>query len=198
MSAKIHAIHRGSRESYVVPRIHAELADDYDIHVNQKARRALDACGEPTRCRAALRAHHVSIFTRSPADLSIGTFRSTSSIALVLILPMFRRAFLFLHLVRYVSRIVVSINHLKTHLVLATINMRSHSAGPRRVIHHSDHARSTRASPSASAAARWRHAIRWFVGDAYDNAMPNRFSPRWNVSCSIAQLRRSRGEAGDL
>jgi len=36
LSAKIHAIHRGSRESYGVPRIHAELADDYDIHVGKK------------------------------------------------------------------------------------------------------------------------------------------------------------------
>jgi len=36
LTAKIHAIHRFSRESYGAPRIHAELADEHGIHVGRK------------------------------------------------------------------------------------------------------------------------------------------------------------------
>jgi len=36
LTAKIHAIHRRSREAYGAPMIHAELADDHDIRVRRK------------------------------------------------------------------------------------------------------------------------------------------------------------------
>ena len=36
LSAQIHAIHRRSRGAYGAPMIHAELADDHDIHVGCK------------------------------------------------------------------------------------------------------------------------------------------------------------------
>ena len=72
LTAKIHAIHRLSRECYGVPRIHAELADEYGIHVGTQARRAADACGEACAgCRAgASCAPRWPIFTRDlPPDL---------------------------------------------------------------------------------------------------------------------------------
>jgi transposase-like protein len=36
LTAKIHAIHRRSREAYGAPMIHAELADDHGVHVGRK------------------------------------------------------------------------------------------------------------------------------------------------------------------
>jgi putative transposase len=36
LTAKIHAIHRRSRESYGAPRIYAELADEHGVHVGRK------------------------------------------------------------------------------------------------------------------------------------------------------------------
>ena len=71
LSAKIHAIHRGSRESYGVPRIHAELADDYDIHVGKKrVARLMRAAGlRGVSRRRFVRTTVADIYADLPPDL---------------------------------------------------------------------------------------------------------------------------------
>lgn len=71
LSAKIHAIHRGSRESYGVPRIHAELADEYGIHVGKKrVARLMRAAGlRGVSRRRFVRTTVADIYADLPPDL---------------------------------------------------------------------------------------------------------------------------------
>ncbi len=148
LSAKIHAIHRGSRESYGVPRIHAELADDYGIHVGKKrVARLMRAAGlRGVSRRRFVRTTVADRYADLPPDLVDRNFQIDQLdrlwVADITYCPTWA-GFLFLAIVLDAcSRKVVGWameNHLRTELVLAAINMALAQRRPEGVIHHSDH-----------------------------------------------------------
>jgi putative transposase len=185
LSAKIYAIHRGSRECYGVPRVHAELADDYDIHVGKKrVARLMRAAGlRGVSRRRFVRTTVADIYADLPPDLVDRNFRISELdrlwVADITYVPTWA-GFLFVAIVLDAcSRKVVGWameNHLRTELVLAAINMALAQRRPEEVIHHSDHGcqytsfafgkrcREMGVMPSVGS-----------VGDAYDNAMAESF-----------------------
>ncbi len=185
LSANIHAIHRRSRECYGVPRIHAELADDYGIHVGKKrVARLMRAAGlRGVSRRRFVRTTVADIHADLPPDLVDRNFRINEIdqlwVADITYVPTWA-GFLYLAVVLDAcSRKVVGWameNHLRTELVLAAINMALAQRRPEGVIHHSDHGcqytsfafgkrcREMGVMPSVGS-----------VGDAYDNAMAESF-----------------------
>ena len=193
LSAKIHAIRRGSRECYGVPRIHAELADDYDIHVGKKrAARLMRAAG----LRGVMRRGFVRTTVRdwtalAPPDLVDRNFQIDRLdrlwVADITYCPTWA-GFLYLAIVLDAcSRKVLGWameNHLRTELVLAAINMALAQRRPEQVIHHSD--RGTQYTSVAFGKRCQEMNVMpsvGSVGDAYDNAMAEIFGRPWNVSC---------------
>jgi putative transposase len=86
-------------------------------------------------------------------------------------------------------------NHLRSELVLQAFEMAYGQRRPRDVVHHSDQARSTPQSPSASAARRWACAhrwARWVTASTTPTPCPRPSSPRSSASCSIVGDSRSR------
>jgi putative transposase len=185
LTAKIHAIHRASRECYGVPRIHAELADDYGIHVGKKrVERLMRAAGlRGVSRRRFVRTTVADMYADLPPDLVDRNFQIDQLdrlwVADITYVPTWA-GFLFLAIVLDAcSRKVVGWameNHLRTELVLAAINMALAQRWPEGVIHHSDHGcqytsfafgkrcREMGVMPSVGS-----------VGDAYDNAMAESF-----------------------
>jgi putative transposase len=186
LSAKIHAIHRGSRECYGVPRIHAELTDDYGIHVGKKrVARLMRAAGlRGVSRRRFVRTTVADIHADLPPDLVDRNFSIRELdrlwVADITYVPTWA-GFLYLSIVldacsRKVVGWAMENYYLKTELVLAAINMALAQRRPEGVIHHSDHGcqytsfafgkrcREMGVMPSVGS-----------VGDAYDNAMAESF-----------------------
>ena len=186
LSVKIRAIHRGSRECYGVPRIHAELADDYGIYVGKKrVARLMRAAGlRGVSRRRFVRTTVADIYADLPPDLVDRNFCISELdrlwVADITYVPTWA-GFLYLAIVLDAcSRKLVGWameNHLRTELVLAAINMALAQRRPDgEVIHHSDHGcqytsfafgkrcREMGVMPSVGS-----------VGDAYDNAMAESF-----------------------
>jgi len=185
LTAKIHTIHRLSRECYGAPRIHAELADEHDIHIGRKrvARLMRAARLRGVSRRRFVRTTVADIHADMPPDLVDRNFRIGQLdrlwVADITYIPTWA-GFLYLAIVLDAcSRKVVGWamdNHLKTELVLAAINMALAQRRPQDVIHHSDHGcqytsfafgkrcREMGVVPSVGS-----------VGDAYDNAMAESF-----------------------
>jgi len=203
LSAKIHAIHRGSRECYGVPRIHAELADDYGIHVGKKrVARLMRAAGlRGVSRRRFVRTTVADIHADLPPDLVDRNFQIDQLDRLWVADITYCATwagFLFLAIVLDAcSRKVVGWameNHLKTELVLAAINMALAQRQPEGVIHHSDHGcqytsfafgkrcREMGVMPSVGS-----------VGDAYDNAMAESFFA--TLECELLDRRTFRTQA---
>lgn len=185
LTARIHSIHRLSRESYGVPRIHAELAMEYGIHVGRKrVARLMRAAG----LRGISRRRFVRTTTPDkeavlPPDLVERDFEIHELdrlwVADITYIPTWL-GFLYLSVVLDAcSRMVVGWameNHLRTELVLAAINMAYAQRRPDGVIHHSDHGcqytsfafgkrcQELGVVPSVGS-----------IGDAYDNAMAESF-----------------------
>jgi hypothetical protein len=148
LTAKIHAIHRRSRESYGAPRIHAELADEHGIHVGRKrvARLMRAARLRGVSRRRFVRTTVPDIHADLPPDLVDRNFRIGELdrlwVADITYIPTWA-GFLYLAIVLDAcSRRVIGWameNHLRTELVLAAINMALSQRRPEGVIHHSDH-----------------------------------------------------------
>jgi putative transposase len=185
LSAKIHAIHRGSRECYGVPRIHAELADDYDIHVGKKrVARLMRVAGlRGVMRRGFVRTTVQDLTALAPPDLVDRQFQSDQIdrlwVADITYCPTWA-GFLYLAIVLDAcSRKVVGWameNHLRTELVLAAINMALAQRRPKQVIHHSD--RGTQYTSFAFGKRCQEMNVMpsvGSVGDAYDNAMAESF-----------------------
>jgi putative transposase len=185
LSAKIHAIHRGSRECYGVPRIHAELADDYDIHVGRKrVARLMRAAGlRGVMRRSFVRTTVQDLTALAPPDLVDRNFQIDQLdrlwVADITYCPTWA-GFLYLAIVLDAcSRKVVGWameNHLRTELVLAAINMALTQRRPQQVIHHSD--RGTQYTSFAFGKRCQEMNVMpsvGSVGDAYDNAMAESF-----------------------
>jgi putative transposase len=185
LSVHIHAIHRRSRQCYGAPMIHAELSDDYDIHVGcKRVARLMRAAGLRG---ATLRRYIVTTVSDAqaaqPADLVERRFHAERPnrlwVADFTFIPTFS-GFLYLAIVLDVySRKIVGWameNHMRTELVLAAIDMAIMMRRPKEVIHHSDHGCQY---TSYAFGKRCREAglvpSMGTVGDAYDNAMAESF-----------------------
>jgi transposase InsO family protein len=147
LMAKIEAIHRRSRGVYGSPNIHAELADDYGIHVGRKrVARLMRSAGLRG---ATLRKHVVTTQpdpqADRPIDLVDRQFYTDGPdrlwVADITYIPTWS-GFLYLAMVLDVySRRVVGWSmetHLRTELILAALNMAITQRQPSAVIHHSD------------------------------------------------------------
>jgi putative transposase len=148
LTAKIHAIHRQSRECYGVPRIHAELAQEHAIHVGRKrVARLMRAAGlRGISRRRFVRTTVADGYAHLPPDLVDRNFRIGELdrlwVADITYIATWT-GFLYLAIVLDAcSRKVVGWameSHLRTELVLAAINMALAQRRPAGVIHHSDH-----------------------------------------------------------
>jgi len=185
LSARIHEIYRHSRETYGSPMIHAELADDYDIHVGRKrVARLMRAAG----LRGATLRKFVVTTERAAqasqvADLVERRFYAERPnrlwVADATYIPTWS-GFLYLAIVLDVfSRKIVGWameTYLRTELMLAAIDMAITMRRPQAVIHHSDHGCQY---TSYAFGKRCQEAgimpSMGTVGDAYDNAMAESF-----------------------
>jgi putative transposase len=184
LTARIHAIHRRSGESYGSPPIHAELAEQ-GIHVGRKrVVRLMRAAGlkglQPCR--------YVTTTVSDPtADAALDKVDRCFTadgpdrlwVADITYIPTWS-GFLYLAVVLDVwSRRIVGWameNHLKVELVLAALNMAIAQRRPHSVTHHSDRGCQY---TSYAFGKRCREAgvvpSMGSVGDAYDNAMAESF-----------------------
>ena len=185
LSVLIHGIHRRAKGAYGAPSIHAELADDHDIHVGRKrvARlmRAAGLCGvTPQRF---VRTTVTDPVAARALDLVDRQFAASGPdrlwVADITYIPTWS-GFLHLAVVLDVwSRRIVGWameTHLRTELVMSALNMALVQRRPQGVIHHSDRGcqytsyafgkrcREIGVMPSMGS-----------VGDAYDNAMAESF-----------------------
>jgi putative transposase len=203
LTAKIHAIHRSSRECYGVPRIHAELSQEHDIHVGRKrVARLMRAAGlRGISRRRFVRTTIADEHAHLPPDLVDRNFRIGELdrlwVADITYIPTWT-GFLYLAIVLDAcSRKVVGWameTHLRTELVLAAINMALAQRQPCGVIHHSDHGcqytsfafgkrcQEMGVVPSVGS-----------VGDAYDNAMAESFFA--TLECELLDRRSFRTHA---
>jgi putative transposase len=186
LTARIHEIYRRSRETYGSPNIHAELADDHDIHVGRKrVARLMRAAG----LRGATLRKFVVTTERADrpsavTDLVERRFYAERPnrlwVADATYIPTWS-GFLYLAIVLDVfSRKIVGWameTQLRTELMLAAIDMAITTRQPRTgLIHHSDHGCQY---TSYAFGKRCQEAgimpSMGTVGDAYDNAMAESF-----------------------
>ena len=185
LTARIHEIHRRSRETYGSPMIHAELADEHGIHVGRKrVARLMRAAGlRGATLRKFVVTTHSGMQRSEVADLVERRFYAERPnrlwVADATYIPTWS-GFLYLAIVLDVfSRKVVGWamqNTLHTELMLAAIDMAITMRRPQRVIHHSDHGCQY---TSYAFGKRCQEAgimpSMGTVGDAYDNAMAESF-----------------------
>lgn len=185
LTAKIHAIHRFSRETYGAPNIHAELADTHQIRVGRKrVARLMRAAG----LRGASLRKFVVTTTSDPkathaVDLVERRFYSEGPDRLwvsdITYIPTWA-GFVYLAVVLdvYSRRIVgwAMETHLKTELILAALEMALVQRRPAGVIHHSDRG-CQYTSYAFGKRCKEAHVMPSMgsVGDAYDNAMAESF-----------------------
>jgi putative transposase len=197
LTETIRVIHRRSRETYGVPRVHADLRAT-DVRVSRKrVARLMGAAG-----LAGISRRKGTITTRRsrdarPApDLVERQFVATGAdqlwVADITYIPTWA-GFLYLAVVldAWSRRIVgwAMTTHLRTELVLAALEMAHAQRRPRNVIHHSDQGcqytsiafglrcREMNVRPSMGS-----------VGDAYDNAMCESFFA--TLECELLDRRR--------
>jgi putative transposase len=146
LSAEIHAIHRESRGTYGVPRIHAELAAR-GIHVGRKrvARLMRGAGLQGVSRRKAFRTTVRDDMARPAPDLVERHFTAAGPdqlwVADITYVPTWA-GFLYLAVVvdAWSRRVIgwAMETHLRTELVVAALNMAVAQRRPTDVIHHSD------------------------------------------------------------
>ena len=203
LAAKIHAIHRRSRETYGAPRIQAELADEHDWSVGQKrVARLMKAEGLQGVLRNRFVRTTVQDRDAAPApDLVERDFTIAAPdqlwVADITYIPTWS-GFLYLAMVLDAcSRRVVGWameTHLKTDLVLAALDMAFTQRRPEGVIHHSD--RGTQYTSIAFGLRCREMGVQpsmGSTGDAYDNAMAESFFA--SLECELLNRRRFRNQA---
>lgn len=182
----IRKIHADSRGTYGVPRVHAELADDYNVHCSRKRIERLMRLAALVGChrRRSIRTTQSDKTATVSDDLVNRNFTATEPdrlyVADITYLPTWM-GFLFLAVVidaftRKVVGWAFSAN-LRTDLVLDALNMALHNRRPKAgVVHHSDHGSQF---TSYAFGKRCREAgvvpSMGSVGDCYDNAMCESF-----------------------
>jgi putative transposase len=185
LTARIHEIHRRSRETYGSPMIHAELSDEHGIRVGRKrVARLMRAAGlRGATLRKFVVTTNSGTLRPEVADLVERRFYAERPnrlwVADATYIPTWS-GFLYLAIVLDVfSRKVVGWamqNTLHTELMLAAIDMAITIRRPQRVIHHSDHGcqYTSYAFGKRCQEARIMPSM-GTVGDAYDNAMAESF-----------------------
>jgi putative transposase len=185
LTAKIHAIHRRSREAYGAPMIHAELADDHCIHVGRKrVARLMRLAGlRGVQMKRFVRTTIPDAYSAVAVDRVDRRFEAPGPdrlwVADITYIPTWS-GFLYLSMVLDVwSRRIVGWameSHLRTELVLSATNMALAQRRPKRVIHHSD--RGCQYTSYAFGRRCQEMGVMpsmGSVGDAYDNAMAESF-----------------------
>jgi putative transposase len=185
LTAKIHGIHRRSHETYGAPTIHAELADDHDIHVGcKRVARLMRLAGlRGVQMKRYVRTTTPDAYSAVAVDHVDRCFQAPGPdrlwVADITYIPTWS-GFLYLSMVLDVwSRKIVGWameNHLRTELVLAATNMALAQRRPKNVIHHSD--RGCQYTSYAFGKRCQEMGVMpsmGSVGDAYDNAMAESF-----------------------
>ena len=185
LTAKIHAIHRRSREAYGAPMIHAELADDHAIHVGcKRVARLMRVAGlRGVQIKRFVRTTIPDSYSAAVVDRVDRRFQAPGPdrlwVADITYIPTWS-GFLYLAMVLDVwSRRIVGWameGHLRTELVLAATNMALAPRRPKSVIHHSD--RGCQYTSYAFGKRCQEMGVMpsmGSVGDAYDNAMAESF-----------------------
>ncbi len=202
LSKRISEIHDGSRRTYGVPRVFAELKEDGECVARKRVARLMR---ESARVGASRRS---KTFTtrrdqdaRPAPDLVDRRFVATGPnqlwVADITYIPTWT-GFLYLAVVLDVwSRRIVGwamANHLRTELVLDALNMAVSQRRPESVIHHSDQGCQY---TSIAFGLRCREAAvrpsMGSVGDCYDNAMCESFFA--TLECELLVDRRFRTQA---
>jgi putative transposase len=185
LTARIHAIHRRSNGAYGAPMIHAELADDHNIHVGCKrvARLMRAASLQGVSPKRFVRTTISDGDDTVASDLVDRKFDANGPdrlwVADITYIPTWA-GFLYLAIVLDVwSRRIVGWSmriDLRTEGVLDALNMALAQRRPQAVVHHSDHGCQY---TSYSFGKRCREMgvlpSMGSVGDAYDNAMAESF-----------------------
>lgn len=143
----VRTIHLGSRETYGVPRVHAELRARGERHGRKRIARLMRTAGLAgvSRCRAGVTTTRRDKSARPAPDLVDRNFTASRSnhlwVADITFVPT-AAGFLFLAVVLDAwSRKIVGwsmANHLRTELVLDALDMAIGQRRSRNVIHHSD------------------------------------------------------------
>ena len=199
LSAEIQAIHRESRGTYGVPRIHAELADR-GIHVGRKrvARLMRGAGLQGVSRRKAFRTTERDETARPAPDLVERQFTAAGPdqlwVADITYVPT-SAGFLYLAVVvdAWSRRVIgwAMETHLRTELVLAALNMAVAQRRPTDVIHHSDQGcQYTSVAFGKRCAEAGVRPSMGSVGDAYDNALCESFFA--TLECELLDRHRFR------
>jgi putative transposase len=202
LTESIRAIHERSRETYGMPRIHAELAAEGQLVGRKRVARLMRAAGlEGISRRRRGRTTRRDRDARPAPDLVERNFSAGGPdelwVADITYVPTWA-GFLYLAVVLDAfSRRVVGwsmANHLRTELVLEALNMAVWQRRPEAVIHHSDQGCQY---TSIAFGLRCREAgVRpsmGSVGDAYDNALCESFFA--TLECELLDRRRFRTQA---
>jgi putative transposase len=202
LTARIRKIHKASKETYGVPRIHAELIDE-GIQVGRKrVERLMKAVGiAGVSRRKATRTTFRDDRVRPACDLVDRNFYADAAdilwVADITYVPTWA-GFLYLAVVldAFSRRIVgwAMGHNLKAQLVIDAINMAIAQRKPANVIHHSDQGSQY---TSVAFGLRCKEAnVRpsmGSVGDAYDNAMCESFFA--TLECELLDRRKFQTKA---
>ena len=199
LSAEIQAIHRESRGTYGVPRIHAELADRGMPIGRKRVARLMRGAGLQGVSRRKTFRTTVRDETARPApDLVARQFTAAGPdqlwVADITYVPTWA-GFLYLAVVvdAWSRRVIgwAMEAHLRTELVLAALNMAVAQRRPADVIHHSDQGcQYTSVAFGKRCAEAGVRPSMGSVGDAYDNALCESFFA--TLECELLDRHRFR------
>ncbi len=204
LTERIRRIHEESRETYGVPRVHFDLAEQ-GVRVGRKrVARLMRAAGLQGISRRKWTRTTVRCAGASPApDLVDRDFTAPGPdrlwVADITYIPTWA-GFLYLAVVLDIwSRRVVGwamATHLRTELVLDALNMAIWQRRPREVVHHSDHG-------TQYTSIAFGHRCRELgvrpsmgsVGDCYDNAVAESFFATLECECLDRHRFKTQAEA---
>ncbi len=204
LTERIREIHKGSRQTYGVPRVHFELAVE-GVRVGRKrVARLMRAAGLAGISRRRwIRTTVRSAGASAAPDLVDRDFTASAPdrlwVADITYIPTWA-GFLYLAVVLDAwSRRVVGwamASHLRTELVLEALNMAIEQRRPSQVVHHSDHG--TQYTSIAFGQRCRELGVRpsmGSVGDCYDNAMCESFFATLECECLDRNRFRTQTEA---
>jgi putative transposase len=185
LTAMIHAIHARSHTTYGAPRVHAELREQYGVHVGRKrVARLMRAAGlhgvqkrrfvrttvsdRRERWAPDLVQRHFTVARPDVLWVADATYIATweGFLYLAVVLDAFSR--------RVVGWAMA--HHLRTELMLAALEMAYAQRGPHGVIHHSDHGcQYTSVAFGKRCQVLGVQPSMGTVGDCFDNAMAESF-----------------------
>ena len=199
LSAEIQAIHRESRGTYGVPRIHAELAERGILVGRKRVARLMRGAGlRGVSRRKAFRTTVRDETARSAPDLVERDFTAVGPdqlwVADITYVPTWAGLLYLAVVVDAWSRRVIGWameTHLRTELVLAALEMAVAQRHPTAVIHHSDQGcQYTSVAFGKRCAEAGVRPSMGSVGDAYDNALCESFFA--TLECELLDRHRFR------